>query len=86
MNKCACFDEKTPNEKVRPAYCQSDFSCLTQNLFCLKRYRVLQQQLLSHTQAWPRYGFAATIYLNAVDGVEIGGKHVHVVVVEEVDE
>ncbi len=78
--------EKTTNEKVRPAYCQSDFSCLTKKLFCLKRYRVFQQQLLRNTQARPGYWLASTIYLNAVDGVEIRGKHVHVVVVKEVDQ
>ena len=86
MNKCACFVEKTTNEKVRPAYCQSDFSCLNKKLFCLKSYRVLQQQLLGNTQPRPGYRFAAPIYLDAVDGVEVGGEHIHVVVVKEIDQ
>ena len=83
---CLLVIEKTTNEKVRSAYRQSDFSCLNKSQFCLKSYRVFQQQLLRNTQARPGHWLAAAIYLNAIDGVEVGGEHVHVIVVKEIDE
>ena len=52
----------------------------------LKSNGVFQQQLLGYTQAGASDWATIATHFDAVDGIEIGRKHTHVIVIEEIDQ
>ena len=52
----------------------------------LKSDGVFQQQLLGDTQAGASDRTTIATHFDAVDGIEIGRKHTHVIVIEEIDQ